>query len=176
MVGEGINTWCPLNLRVTYLRREAGGWAGGCSSQTACSRCMNSLQLWSGRQPPQSPRPTLPTALPDSCLHRFYSRGFLQKRRDLQDPNCNLLQTAFKWCRECPHPLIVLFFSLSFFLWKKPPGFSRCFTDTCSLLPQARPRLQRGGSSASLHNSLMRNSIFQLMIHTLDPLSEGNGS
>lgn len=36
-----------------------------------------------------------------------------------------------------------------------------------------RPRLQRGGSSASLHNSLMRNSIFQLMIHTLDPLSEG---
>uniref|UniRef100_M4A1Z2 Sodium/potassium/calcium exchanger 2-like n=1 Tax=Xiphophorus maculatus TaxID=8083 RepID=M4A1Z2_XIPMA len=39
--------------------------------------------------------------------------------------------------------------------------------------PTARPRLQRGGSSASLHNSLMRNSIFQLMIHTLDPLSEG---
>ncbi|PWA27113.1 hypothetical protein CCH79_00011670 [Gambusia affinis] len=38
---------------------------------------------------------------------------------------------------------------------------------------KARPRLQRGGSSASLHNSLMRNSIFQLMIHTLDPLSEG---
>ncbi|XP_069864051.1 sodium/potassium/calcium exchanger 2 isoform X4 [Dipodomys merriami] len=40
-----------------------------------------------------------------------------------------------------------------------------------SALP-AKPRLQRGGSSASLHNSLMRNSIFQLMIHTLDPLSE----
>lgn len=38
---------------------------------------------------------------------------------------------------------------------------------------QAKPRLQRGGSSASLHNSLMRNSIFQLMIHTLDPLAEG---
>ncbi|KAM8880891.1 sodium/potassium/calcium exchanger 2-like isoform X3 [Synchiropus splendidus] len=38
--------------------------------------------------------------------------------------------------------------------------------------PKTRPRLQRGGSSASLHNSLMRNSIFQLMIHTLDPLSE----
>ncbi|XP_042733422.1 sodium/potassium/calcium exchanger 2 isoform X2 [Lagopus leucura] len=36
-----------------------------------------------------------------------------------------------------------------------------------------KPRLQRGGSSASLHNSLMRNSIFQLMIHTLDPLAEG---
>ncbi|XP_016360612.1 sodium/potassium/calcium exchanger 2 isoform X3 [Sinocyclocheilus anshuiensis] len=35
-----------------------------------------------------------------------------------------------------------------------------------------KPRLQRGGSSASLHNSLMRNSIFHLMIHTLDPLSE----
>ncbi|XP_077597838.1 sodium/potassium/calcium exchanger 2 isoform X2 [Stigmatopora nigra] len=40
----------------------------------------------------------------------------------------------------------------------------------------ARPRLQRGGSSASLHNSLMRNSIFQLMIHTLDPLSEELGT
>ncbi|XP_063107886.1 sodium/potassium/calcium exchanger 2 isoform X4 [Cavia porcellus] len=39
--------------------------------------------------------------------------------------------------------------------------------------PKAKPRLQRGGSSASLHNSLMRNSIFQLMIHTLDPLAEG---
>lgn len=38
---------------------------------------------------------------------------------------------------------------------------------------QVKPRLQRGGSSASLHNSLMRNSIFQLMIHTLDPLAEG---
>ncbi|XP_069782741.1 sodium/potassium/calcium exchanger 2-like isoform X2 [Narcine bancroftii] len=36
-----------------------------------------------------------------------------------------------------------------------------------------RPRLQRGGSSASLHNTLMRNSIFQLMINTLDPLAEG---
>ncbi|XP_042311610.1 sodium/potassium/calcium exchanger 2 isoform X2 [Sceloporus undulatus] len=36
-----------------------------------------------------------------------------------------------------------------------------------------KPCLQRGGSSASLHNSLMRNSIFQLMIHTLDPLAEG---
>lgn len=35
----------------------------------------------------------------------------------------------------------------------------------------AKPRLQREGSCASLHNSLMRNSIFQLMIHTLDPLS-----
>ncbi|XP_043916962.1 sodium/potassium/calcium exchanger 2 [Protopterus annectens] len=40
----------------------------------------------------------------------------------------------------------------------------------------ARPRLQRGGSSASLHNSLMRNSIFHLMIHTLDPLAEELGT
>nr|XP_015200486.1 PREDICTED: sodium/potassium/calcium exchanger 2 isoform X2 [Lepisosteus oculatus] len=39
-----------------------------------------------------------------------------------------------------------------------------------------KPRLQRGGSSASLHNSLMRNSIFQLMIHTLDPLAEELGT
>ncbi|CAG5928867.1 unnamed protein product [Menidia menidia] len=36
----------------------------------------------------------------------------------------------------------------------------------------AKPKLQREGSCASLHNSLMRNSIFQLMIHTLDPLSD----
>ncbi|XP_048886996.1 sodium/potassium/calcium exchanger 1 isoform X2 [Brienomyrus brachyistius] len=35
-----------------------------------------------------------------------------------------------------------------------------------------KPGLQRGGSSASLHNSTMRNTIFQLMIHTLDPLGE----
>nr|XP_012951231.2 sodium/potassium/calcium exchanger 1 [Anas platyrhynchos] len=31
--------------------------------------------------------------------------------------------------------------------------------------------LQRGSSSASLHNSQMRSTIFQLMIHTLDPLA-----
>ncbi|XP_028257534.1 sodium/potassium/calcium exchanger 1-like isoform X3 [Parambassis ranga] len=36
-----------------------------------------------------------------------------------------------------------------------------------------RPVLQRGGSSASLHNTSLRNTIFQLMIHTLDPLGEG---
>ncbi|XP_075450796.1 sodium/potassium/calcium exchanger 2 isoform X2 [Ascaphus truei] len=45
--------------------------------------------------------------------------------------------------------------------------------DETAGLNETKPRLQRGGSSASLHNSLMRNSIFQLMIHTLDPLSEG---
>ncbi|XP_044050133.1 sodium/potassium/calcium exchanger 1 isoform X2 [Siniperca chuatsi] len=38
-----------------------------------------------------------------------------------------------------------------------------------------KPSLQRGGSSASLHNSTMRNTIFQLMIHTLDPLGEDYG-
>ncbi|XP_036400168.1 sodium/potassium/calcium exchanger 1-like [Megalops cyprinoides] len=35
-----------------------------------------------------------------------------------------------------------------------------------------KPVLQRGGSSASLHNSTMRTTIFHLMIHTLDPLGE----
>ncbi|XP_029289218.1 LOW QUALITY PROTEIN: sodium/potassium/calcium exchanger 1 [Cottoperca gobio] len=39
-----------------------------------------------------------------------------------------------------------------------------------------KPSLLRGGSSASLHNSTMRNTIFQLMIHTLDPLGEDGGS
>lgn len=38
--------------------------------------------------------------------------------------------------------------------------------------PKGRPVLQRGGSAASLHNASMRNTIFQLMIHTLDPLTE----
>ncbi|XP_038124642.1 sodium/potassium/calcium exchanger 1 isoform X2 [Cyprinodon tularosa] len=38
-----------------------------------------------------------------------------------------------------------------------------------------KPSLQRGGSSASLHNSTMRNTIFQLMIHTLDPLGDAKG-
>ncbi|KAM6351361.1 sodium/potassium/calcium exchanger 1 [Alca torda] len=32
--------------------------------------------------------------------------------------------------------------------------------------------LQRGSSSTSLHNTQMRSTIFQLMIHTLDPLGE----
>ncbi|XP_034715791.1 sodium/potassium/calcium exchanger 1-like isoform X1 [Etheostoma cragini] len=37
---------------------------------------------------------------------------------------------------------------------------------------KVRPMLQRGGSSASLHNTSLRSTIFQLMIHTLDPLGE----
>ncbi|KAJ4947198.1 hypothetical protein JOQ06_009236 [Pogonophryne albipinna] len=37
---------------------------------------------------------------------------------------------------------------------------------------RVHPVLQRGGSSASLHNTSLRSTIFQLMIHTLDPLSE----
>uniref|UniRef100_A0A9J7XSL5 Solute carrier family 24 member 2 n=2 Tax=Cyprinus carpio TaxID=7962 RepID=A0A9J7XSL5_CYPCA len=52
-----------------------------------------------------------------------------------------------------------------------PPKVIRAADDDNKL--SAKPRLQRGGSSASLHNTLMRNSIFQLMIHTLDPLSDG---
>ncbi|NXO95320.1 NCKX1 protein, partial [Certhia brachydactyla] len=37
---------------------------------------------------------------------------------------------------------------------------------------QPGPALQRGSSSASLHNSQMRGTIVQLLIHTLDPLAE----
>ncbi|NWU30475.1 NCKX1 protein, partial [Dyaphorophyia castanea] len=37
---------------------------------------------------------------------------------------------------------------------------------------QPGPALQRGSSSASLHNSQMRGTIVQLMIYTLDPLAE----
>uniref|UniRef100_A0A3Q3FPH7 Sodium/potassium/calcium exchanger 1 n=1 Tax=Labrus bergylta TaxID=56723 RepID=A0A3Q3FPH7_9LABR len=50
-----------------------------------------------------------------------------------------------------------------------------CYFAKYSILIIGRysPSLQRGGSSASLHNSTMRNTIFQLMIHTLDPLGEG---
>ncbi|XP_072010041.1 sodium/potassium/calcium exchanger 2 isoform X3 [Engystomops pustulosus] len=52
-------------------------------------------------------------------------------------------------------------------------GLKENWSETLTSPNKTKPRLQRGGSSASLHNSLMRNSIFQLMIHTLDPLSEG---
>lgn len=33
--------------------------------------------------------------------------------------------------------------------------------------------LTRGSSSASLHNSTIRSTIYQLMLHSLDPLGEG---
>ncbi|NWI53448.1 NCKX1 protein, partial [Calyptomena viridis] len=46
---------------------------------------------------------------------------------------------------------------------KKPPDVRKLQPGTA---------LQRGSSSASLHNSQMRSTIFQLMIHTLDPLAE----
>ncbi|KAK0148573.1 Sodium/potassium/calcium exchanger 1 [Merluccius polli] len=52
-------------------------------------------------------------------------------------------------------------------------GTEGCLTLTTRLSRQLKPSLQRGGSSASLHNSTMRNTIFQLMIHTLDPLGGG---
>uniref|UniRef100_A0A8C5LUW4 Solute carrier family 24 member 2 n=1 Tax=Leptobrachium leishanense TaxID=445787 RepID=A0A8C5LUW4_9ANUR len=55
-------------------------------------------------------------------------------------------------------------------------GLKETWTETVASPSKTKPRLQRGGSSASLHNSLMRNSIFQLMIHTLDPLSEELGA
>ncbi|KAE8632754.1 hypothetical protein XENTR_v10001660 [Xenopus tropicalis] len=55
-------------------------------------------------------------------------------------------------------------------------GLKETWTETATSPGKTKPRLQRGGSSASLHNSLMRNSIFQLMIHTLDPLSEEIGA
>ncbi|XP_068090502.1 sodium/potassium/calcium exchanger 2 isoform X2 [Hyperolius riggenbachi] len=55
-------------------------------------------------------------------------------------------------------------------------GLKETWSEQVTSPNKTRPRLQRGGSSASLHNSLMRNSIFQLMIHTLDPLSEELGS
>ncbi|XP_077331345.1 sodium/potassium/calcium exchanger 2 isoform X2 [Lithobates pipiens] len=55
-------------------------------------------------------------------------------------------------------------------------GLKETWTEAVTSPTKTKPRLQRGGSSASLHNSLMRNSIFQLMIHTLDPLSEEIGS
>ncbi|KAM3938362.1 sodium/potassium/calcium exchanger 2 isoform 2-T2 [Leptodactylus fuscus] len=55
-------------------------------------------------------------------------------------------------------------------------GLKETWSETLTSPNKTKPRLQRGGSSASLHNSLMRNSIFQLMIHTLDPLSEELGS
>ncbi|NXN06883.1 NCKX1 protein, partial [Indicator maculatus] len=40
------------------------------------------------------------------------------------------------------------------------------------LLHKPTSALERGSSSASLHNSQMRSTVFQLMIHTLDPLAE----
>uniref|UniRef100_A0A8C4NJQ2 Solute carrier family 24 member 2 n=1 Tax=Eptatretus burgeri TaxID=7764 RepID=A0A8C4NJQ2_EPTBU len=57
--------------------------------------------------------------------------------------------------------------------WVKSSAQNRVFKVTTTD-PEERPKpqLQRGGSTASLHNSMMRNGIFQLMIHTLDPLGE----
>lgn len=41
-------------------------------------------------------------------------------------------------------------------------------------LPAVLPAvLTRGSSSASLHNSTIRSTIYQLMLHSLDPLGEG---
>ncbi|CAL8245753.1 unnamed protein product [Lota lota] len=60
---------------------------------------------------------------------------------------------------------------------KTEPSPARNRTPTEPLEDKARlrvrPMLQRGGSSASLHNTSLRSTIFQLMIHTLDPLGEG---
>lgn len=96
-----------------WLDRKGSGerWAGGCSSQTACSRCMNSLQLWSRRQPPQSPWPGFNAAdgpfwlLPSQVLLRGFPAKvpwFVGTKR---------LQFFFL--------LKMLLWTLPFFLWKK---------------------------------------------------------
>ncbi|KAE8297709.1 Sodium/potassium/calcium exchanger 1 [Larimichthys crocea] len=64
----------------------------------------------------------------------------------------------------------------------KPEAEARPSSSQCNKPPsdqpedsarlRVRPVLQRGGSSASLHNTSLRSTIFQLMIHTLDPLGE----
>ncbi|XP_067351640.1 sodium/potassium/calcium exchanger 1-like [Channa argus] len=52
------------------------------------------------------------------------------------------------------------------------PQHSKPQSDPKETRLRVRPVLQRGGSSASLHNTSLRSTIFQLMIHTLDPLGE----
>ncbi|KAK2853670.1 hypothetical protein Q5P01_006331 [Channa striata] len=52
------------------------------------------------------------------------------------------------------------------------PQRSKLQSDPKETRLRVRPVLQRGGSSASLHNTSLRSTIFQLMIHTLDPLGE----
>lgn len=42
-----------------------------------------------------------------------------------------------------------------------------------SPLAQLPSVLTRGSSSASLHNSIIRSTIYHLMLHSLDPLGEG---
>uniref|UniRef100_A0A8C3B011 Sodium/potassium/calcium exchanger 1 n=1 Tax=Cyclopterus lumpus TaxID=8103 RepID=A0A8C3B011_CYCLU len=58
-----------------------------------------------------------------------------------------------------------------------PPSSPQCNNPPSELHDEkarlkVRPTLQRGGSKASLHNTSLRSTIFQLMIHTLDPLGE----
>ncbi|XP_041442826.1 sodium/potassium/calcium exchanger 1 isoform X2 [Xenopus laevis] len=59
-------------------------------------------------------------------------------------------------------------------LVKQQLSKQRCLVKVMALedTSKLKPFLTRGGSSASLHNSTMRSTIFQLMIHTLDPLGE----
>lgn len=104
----------------TFGRPEGEGReAGGLSSQTACSRCMNSPQLWFGRQPPESPWPGLNAAdhsEPKPCLTLAFTGstrgGFLQKRRDLQEPNGYSLKNC---SMTVPIHYLYFFSSYSFF-------------------------------------------------------------
>ncbi|XP_076003096.1 sodium/potassium/calcium exchanger 1-like [Genypterus blacodes] len=64
----------------------------------------------------------------------------------------------------------------------EPTASSPRCKKTSSEPREDRPRLhphhvlQRGGSAASLHNTSLRSTIYQLMIHTLDPLREDDDS
>lgn len=120
-LGVGISTWCHLCLRITYVRPTGRREAGGLSSQTACSRCMNSPQLWSGRQPPESPWPGLNAAdhsEPKPCLTVAFTGstrgGFLQKRQDLQEPNGYSLKNG-----AMNVPIHYLYFFSSFYFFGK---------------------------------------------------------
>lgn len=55
-----------------------------------------------------------------------------------------------------------------------PPGLGRGPLRPVLLSPAQLPSvLTRGSSSASLHNSTIRSTMYRLMLHSLDPLGQG---
>lgn len=120
-LGVGISTWCHLCLRITNVRPTGRGGERGRRAQLP-----NSLQslhefpsalVWTPAAGVTLARPqrcwSLRTeALPDCCLHRFHSGGFLQKRRDLQEPNGYSLKNC---AMNVPIHYLYFFSSYSFF-------------------------------------------------------------
>ncbi|XP_068587107.1 sodium/potassium/calcium exchanger 1-like isoform X3 [Cebidichthys violaceus] len=127
--------------------------------KTLINRHMSIVKVWTAEEPekesesPPAPHPPPPAAAPSAAA----------------------AAAAPSAAAAAPPPAVPKAKDKSKNELEPPPSSPQCNKpppDDDKARLKTRPTLQRGGSFASLHNTSLRSTIFQLMIHTLDPLGE----